>query len=71
MHACVCSNQSILPLIIVQSSNVSLYFTFALQHGEFTVTRDKQCECCIRSKKNLYFYTFFYESPLNYRMLRF
>ena len=65
MHACVCSNQSILPLIIVQSSNLSLYSKFALQHSEFTVTRDKQCACCIRSKQNLYVYTWFCESSLN------
>ena len=66
MHACVCSNQSILPLIIVQSSNLSLYSTFALQHGEFTVTRDKQCACCIRSKQNLYVYTLLFEFILGF-----
>ena len=33
MHACVCSNQSISPLIIVQSFNLSLYSMFALQQG--------------------------------------
>ena len=33
MHACLYSNQSISPLIIVQSSNLSLYLTFELQHG--------------------------------------
>ena len=66
MHACVCSNQSILPLIIVQFSNLSLYSTFALQHGEFTVTRDKHCACCIRSKQNLYVYTLFFELILSF-----
>ena len=59
MHACVCSNQSILPLIIVQSSNLSLYSMFALLHCEASVTRDKQCACCIRSDKDLYVYTLF------------
>ena len=34
MHACVCSNHPISPLIIVQSSNLSLYSMFALLHGE-------------------------------------
>ena len=66
MHACVCSNQSILPLIIVQSSNLSLFSTFALQHGEFRVTPDKQCACCIRSKQNLYVYTLFFEFILSF-----
>ena len=61
MHACVCSNHPISPLIIVQSSNLSLYSMFAMQHGEFTVTRDKQCARCIRSKQNLYVYTLFFE----------
>ena len=61
MHTCVCSNHPISPLIIVQSSNLSLYSTFAMQHGEFTVTRDKQCACCIRSKQKLYVYTLFFE----------
>ena len=61
MHACVCSHHPISPLIIVQSSNLSLYSMFAMQHGEFTVTRDKQCACCIRSKQNLYVYTLFFE----------
>ena len=65
MHACVCSNQSILPLIIVQSSNLSLYSMFALQHGEFTVTQDKQCACCIRSKRNVNVYTLFFEFVLS------
>ena len=53
MHACVCANQSILPLIFVQSSNLALYSMFVLQHGEPSETRDKQCACCIRSNKNL------------------
>ena len=66
MHACVCSNHPILPLIVVQSSNLSLYSTFALQHGEGTLTRDKQCACCIRSKQNLYDYTLFFEFILSF-----
>ena len=66
MHACVCSNHPISPLIIVQSSNLFLYSTFALQHGEFTVTRDKQCAYCIRSKQNLNVYTLFLEFILSF-----
>ena len=66
MHACVCSNHPISPLIIVQSSNLSLYSMFALLHGEFTVTRGKQCACCIRSKQNLYVYTLFFEFILSF-----
>ena len=65
MHACVCSNHPISPLIIVQSSKLSLYSMFALLHGEFTVTQDKQSACCIRSKQNVYVYTLFCESSLN------
>ena len=42
MHACVCSNQSILPPIIVQSSNQSLYSTFALLHDSSAEKQDKQ-----------------------------
>ena len=61
MHACVCSNHRISPLIIVQSSNLSLYSIFALLHCTFTITRDKQCACCIRSKQDLYVYTLFFE----------
>ena len=66
MHACVCSNHPISPVIIGQSSNLSLYSTFALQNGEFTLTRDKQCACCIRSKQNLYVSTLFFELILNF-----
>ena len=66
MHACVCSNHPISPLIIVQSSNLSLYSMFALLHGEFTVTRDKQCACCIRRKQNLYVSTLFFEFILSF-----
>ena len=69
MHACVCANQPMSPLIIVQSSNLSLYSMFALLHGEYTVTLDKQCACCIRSKQNLYVYPLFCESLLNYGIL--
>ena len=65
VHSCVCSNQSISPLIIVQSSNLSLYFTFALQHGEISETRDKQSACCMRGKRNVYVYTSFFELILN------
>ena len=61
LRACVCSNHPISPLIIVQSSNLSLYSMFALLHGEFTLTRDKQCACCMRSKQNLYVYNLFFE----------
>ena len=53
MHTCLCANQLVLPLIIVQSSNLALYSMFALQHGEPSETRDIQCACCIRSNKNL------------------
>ena len=66
MHACVCSNHPISPLIILQSSNLSLYSMFALLHGEFTLARDKQCVCCIRSKQDLYVYTLFFEFILNF-----
>ena len=65
MHACVCCNHPISPSIIVQSSNLSLYSMFALLHGEYTVTRDKQCACCIRSKQTLSVYTLFFELILN------
>ena len=61
MHVCVCSNHPISPLIILQSSNLSLYSMFALQHCAITMTRDKQCACCIRSKQDLYVYTLFVE----------
>ena len=66
MHACVCSNHPISPLIILQSSNLSLYTMFALLHGTFTITRDKQGACCIRSKQDLYFYTLFFEFILSF-----
>ena len=64
MHACVRSNHPISPLIILQSSNPSLYSMFALLHCTITLTRDKQCACCIRSKQDLYVYTslFFFET---------
>ena len=61
MHACVCSNHAILPLIIFQSSNLSLYSMSAVLHCAITMTRDKQCACCIQSKQDLYVYTFFFE----------
>ena len=54
MHACVCSNHPIPPQIILQSSNLSLYSMFALLHCAITMTRDKQCACCIHSKQDLY-----------------
>ena len=41
------------PLIIVQSSNLSPYSMFALQHGETSEARDKQCACCIQGNTNL------------------
>ena len=61
MHACVCSNHPIPPLIILQSSNLSLYSMFPLLHCTFTITRDKQFACCIRSKQDLSVYTLFFE----------
>ena len=61
MNACVCSNHPISPLIILQPSNLSLYSMFALLHCAITMTRDKQCACCIRSKQDLYVYTLFFE----------
>ena len=61
MHACVCSNHPISPLSILQSSNPSFYSMFALLHCATTVTRDKLCACCIRSKPDLYLYTLFFE----------
>ena len=66
MHACVCLNHLISPLIILQFSNLSLYSMFQLLHCAFTKTRDKQCACCIRSKQDLYVYTLFFESILNF-----
>ena len=66
MHACVCSNHPISPLNIVQSSNLSLDSMFALLHFTFTITRDKQCACCIRSKQIFYVYTLFFEFILTF-----
>ena len=66
MCACVCSNQPISPLILLQSSNLSLYTMFALLHCTFTITRDKQCACCIRSKQDLYVYTLLFEFILSF-----
>ena len=66
MHACVCSNHQISPLIVLQSTNLSLYSMFALLHGEFTVTGEKQCACWIRSKQDLYVYTLFFEFILSF-----
>ena len=57
------------PLLIVQSTNQSLYSIFALLHGSSTVTRDKQCVCCMRSNHNLYASTFFFELLLDIRIL--
>ena len=54
------------PLIIVQSSNQSLYSIFALQHGKISETRDKQCACCIQCEHHLYVYTSFFEFTLNF-----
>ena len=66
MHACVCANHRISPLIIVQSTNLFLYTMFALLHCAFTITRDKQCACCIRSKQDLYVYTLFFQFILSF-----
>ena len=48
-------------LIILQTSNPSLYSMFPLLHCTITMTRDKQCACCIRSKQDLYVFTLFFE----------
>ena len=61
IHGCVCSNHPISPLIILQSCYLSLYTMFALLHCMFTITQDKQCACCIRSKQEHYVYTLFFE----------
>ena len=61
MHVCVCSNHPMSPLIIERSSHLSLYSMFALLHCTFTITRDKQCAWCKRSKQDLYVYTLFFE----------
>ena len=61
MHACVCSNHPTSPLIILQFSNLSLSSMFALLHCAITMTRDKQCACCIRGKQDPYVYTLFFE----------
>ena len=66
MHACVCSNHPSSPLIISQSPYLSLYTMFALLHCMFTITQDKQCACCIRSKHDLYAYTLFFEFILSF-----
>ena len=66
MHACVCSNHPISPLIILQSSNLSMYTKFALLHCTLTITRDKQSACCILSKQDLYVYTLFFEFILSF-----
>ena len=66
MRACVCSNHPISPLIIVQSSHLSLYSMFALLHCAFTMTGDKQCACCIPRKQDLYVYTLFFEFILSF-----
>ena len=54
------------PLILAQSSNLSLYSMFAWLHGEFTVTRDKQSACCVRCKQDLYIYALFFEFILSF-----
>ena len=66
MHACVCSNHPISPLILLQSSNLSLYTMFAVLHCTFTITRDKQCACCLRSKQDLYVPTLIIELILSF-----
>ena len=55
MHVCVCCNHPISPLIIVQSSDLSLYSMFALLYCAITITRDKQCACCIEANKTCMF----------------
>ena len=54
------------PPIILQSSNLSLYTMFVLLHCTYTITRDEQCACCIRSKQDLYVYTLFFEFVLSF-----
>ena len=54
------------PLITLQSANQSLCSMLALLHGSSTETRDKQCVCSVRSNKNLYVSTFFFEVLLNF-----
>ena len=66
MNARVCSNHPISPLIILQSSHLSLCTMFELLHCTFTITRDKQRACCIRSKQDLYVYTLFFEVILSF-----
>ena len=61
MHARVCSNHPISPLIICNLSNLALYCLYVLLHCAITMTRGKQCACCIRSKHYLYVYTLFFE----------
>ena len=61
LHACVCSKHPITPVIILQSSNLSLYTMSALLHCTVTITRGKQCACCIRNNQDLYVYTLFFE----------
>ena len=56
-------------VIIVQSANQSLYSMFALLDGSSTLTPDKQCECSMQGKHNLYVYTFFFDLLLNFRNL--
>ena len=50
LHLCVCLITLILPLIICNLSNLSLYRLLALLQGTFTETRDEQCACCIRDE---------------------
>ena len=66
MHAFVCSNHLITPLDLLQSSNLSLYSMLPLLHCAITMTRDKQCACCIRGKQDLYVYTLFFELILTF-----
>ena len=61
MHACVYSNQLISRLIILQSSNLSLYSMYVLLHCAITMARDRPCACCIRSKQDLYVYTLIFD----------
>ena len=48
MHLRVCGITLILPLILCNLSNLSLYLLLALLQSTFTEARDEQCACCIR-----------------------
>ena len=50
MHMCVCLITLVLPLIICNLSNQSLYRLLALLQGTFTETGDEHCACSIRDE---------------------